>query len=131
MANTITNVKQINGQNVRVLYLTLASDGTNESNTVIYDSSAYAGTDPLTSRIMRVWASVSTASTARVVLRWDATTPVLALSLLPGQILETCFQKVGGLNNMGGAGKTGDITLTTTGLASGDSITIILEIRAD
>lgn len=139
MANTITT-KTILATKARIiLYVTLASDGTNETNTVIYDSSVQAAalvppiSDPLTSTILRVRAYASTASTARVVLRWDATTPILALSIPTGQeAIEQDFQhSIGGLPNLakGNTGVTGDITLTTTGLASGDSIDLVLEVR--
>lgn len=135
MANTNKLVNLIPGPSEAVVYFTLASDGTNESNLPIYDSSviatALAATDPLTSKLMGVYASASAASTARVVLRWDASTPVLALDIpAQNQPLDVNFDRIGGLPNQAAAtGKTGDITLTTTGLASGDAITIVLRVR--
>ena len=59
----------------------------------------------------------------------DATTDVNALALPPSVSTKLCFEKVGGLTNTGGAGITGDILLTTTGLAAGDSLTLILTVR--
>jgi hypothetical protein len=135
MANTNNLVNLIAGPSEAVVYFTLASDGTNESNLPIYDSSVIATAlgikDPKTSKLMGVYASVSAASTARVVLNFDATTPVLAMDLsIQGGPTEVSFDRFGGLPNQAGAtGKTGDITLTTTGLASGDAITIILRVR--
>jgi hypothetical protein len=81
MANTITNTKIINSADRAVIYVTLDSDGTNETNTVIFDSSTFAGTDTLTGRIMAIKYAFSAASTARAKLLWDATTKVLAASL--------------------------------------------------
>lgn len=116
------------------VYFTLASDGTQETNTVIYDSSVVAtaagDTDPLTSAIMEVYASASAATTARVLLKWDASTPVLAMDIPTAtDPLKFCARDALCLPNQGGSGITGDITLTTTGLASGDAITILMRVK--
>lgn len=131
MANTITNTRLLDGGRRVVQYITLASDGTQETDTVIYDSSVVATslgkTDPLNSRIKSI--KYSTSSALGVVkLNWDATTKVLAYSMPRSAELHHCFDDIGGLKNTGGAGITGDVTLTTTGLVTGDSLVIILEI---
>lgn len=138
MANTITNTNLLLSKKRVVKYITIQSDGTEETDLVLYDSSAIAtsvgDTDPLTSTIESVYFSASAAATARARLEWDATTDVLALDL---PVLAPTFidfrrtLPIGGLPNQGGSGKTGDILLTTTGLESGDSITIIMEIKRD
>lgn len=136
MSNTIKNVELSANPKTVVKYITLASDGTNETATIIYDSSAIATTlgltDPLTCGFLEVYATASVASTARIKLLWDATTDVLALDIPPGQSpTKACFRSIGGLINQGGTGITGDILLTTTGLASGDAITLVLTILRD
>jgi hypothetical protein len=131
MANTITNIKQINGSKNHVAYITLASDGTNETNTVIYDSSTYSGTDSLKNRIKKIHYSFDGAATARAKLLWDATTKVLAFTIPPQMSDRFDFSSIGGLSNPAGAGITGDIVLTTTGLAAGDSLIIVLEMIND
>jgi hypothetical protein len=128
LKNVIVNPKEA------WVYLTLASDGTNETNYVVYDSSVVAtaagDTDPLTSAIIELYASASAAQTARVVLRWDATTPVLAMDIPAGtNPTKFCAGDLMCLPNQGGSGITGDITLTTTGLASGDAITILMRVK--
>lgn len=134
MANTVTNTQVLVGQNEVIQYVTLASDGSQETDLVIYDSSAVATslgiTDPLTCNILSVYGSASTASTARVWLEFDATTDILAIDI-PAQTNPTDknFRYIGGLKNTAGTGITGDVTLTTTGLASGDKLTIILEVK--
>lgn len=130
-ANTITNTKQINGSKVSLAYITLYCNGDQETATVIYDSSAYAGTDPLKNRIMRVWYANDAATTARIRLLWDASTDVLALCIPPQRDGCLDFKSIGGLSNTAGSGITGDILLTTTGLATGDSITLVLEVHRD
>lgn len=134
MANTVTNTR-ISANKARVIqYITIASDGTEETDLVIYDSSAVATAlgidDPLDCTILSIYATVSAAATARVKLEFDATTDVLALDI-PVQTspIKNDFSKVGGLANTAGTGITGDITLTTTGLESGDTLTIIIAVK--
>ena len=116
-----------------LVYLTVASDGSEETDYVVYDSSAHATTlgisDPLTCTLREVYFSSNSAAGV-LHLEWDATTDVLAIPLT-NQAKHLCFDKIGGLKNQGGTGRTGDITLTTTGLAAGDSIMIVLKVRMD
>lgn len=133
MANTITNTRQIAGTKTIVQYITIASDGSEETDLVIYDSSAVATAvgiaDPLDCTILSIYATVSAAATARVALEFDATTDILALDVPPQTLVNRDFKDIGGLSNTAGSGITGDILLTTTGLESGDKITIILVVR--
>lgn len=140
MANTNKLVNIVYTAKEAVVYLTIASDGTEETDLLIYDSSAVAAEiakinpgfpDPLTCRILEVYGSVAAASTARVKLEWDASTDVLAMDIPAGQSpTKANFRKHGGLTNQGGTGINGDILLTTTGLESGDTITIVLTVGA-
>lgn len=136
MANTIVNTRTLTGQDrVTIHYVTIASDGSEETDLVIYDSSVVATaigiTDPLICTLQSIYASVSAASTARVKLEWDATTDVLALDIPAGtNPTKNDFRPISGLKNTAGTGITGDITLTTTGLEAGDNITIIIMVKA-
>lgn len=138
MANTITKSTVYTAKEA-IVYVTIASDGSEETDYVVYDSSAVATeiakivsgfVDPLTSHILEVYATVSAASTARVKLEYDASTDVLALDIPIGQPVRGNFRKFAGLPNTSGSGITGDITLTTTGLESGDTITLVLTVGA-
>lgn len=138
MPNTITDVNLMATKNRVIKYITIQSDGSEETDYSVYDSSAIAtlvgDTDPLDCTIESIYFSASAASTARARLEWDATTDVLALDLpvlAPTHIDFRRCMPIGGLPNQGGSGKTGDINLTTTGLESGDSITLVMEIRRD
>ena len=55
MANTITNTTLVNGSKKTIIYLAVDSDGSEETDYVVYDSSALATsagiTDPLTCRL--------------------------------------------------------------------------------
>lgn len=134
MANTITNTRTVEGVKKVVQYITLAYVDAQETGTVIYDSSAVATvlgvTDPLKSSIRDIRYIASGAAT-KAHLLWDATTDVVALSLpysAGGASVYMNFRDIGGLKNVAGSGITGDVLLTTTGLAAGDTITIILTI---
>lgn len=134
MANTVTNTQLVGDQGrVRINYLTLVSDGTEETDLVIYDSSARNTVDPLTCSILKIKGCLNildhAAIDVRAHLEFDATTDVLALSLPINQPFEFDFTDVGGLKNYAGTGITGDIVLTTTGLESGDTLFLVMEVR--
>jgi hypothetical protein len=134
MANTKTVTVLVTGKRRTVVYATIAYVDAQETNMVIYDSSAIATTlgiaDHLKCRIKRIFSLACTASTARINLLFDATAPVVAcgISNLASPV-NICFDEVGGLKNYAGTGITGDVTLTTTGLAAGDTITLLLEVE--
>jgi hypothetical protein len=132
--NTVTNTRTIAGKKKVVQYITILSDGTEETGTVIYDSSAVATllgvADPLKSTIRDIRYVASGNSTIAHLL-FDASTDVVAMSLPysgGAAALKMDFKDIGGLPNTGGSGRTGDILLTTTGLNSGDTLTIILTV---
>ncbi len=136
MPNTVTNTRILTSKHMVVQYITIASDGSEETDLVIYDSSAVAAAlvpaiaDPLDCTILSIYATVSAAAiTATVNLEFDAGTDVLALNIPVNTVVKNDFRPIGGLANTSGSNITGDITLTTTGLTSGDSMTIILAVR--
>jgi hypothetical protein len=133
MANTYTLTNQLISPHKAIVYLTVASDGSQATNYVVYSSSTVSAalgiTNPKISKIMSIrWGSNSALGVCK--LNWDASTPVLAWGLpYAGHEGNFKFYHFGGLLNQGGSGITGDITLTTTGLAAGDSISLVLEVR--
>lgn len=133
MSNTKNNTVLLYGMHSTVLYFTLVSDGSQETAYVLYDSSAIASNipnlpDPLNCSIQEIRYTVK--SSAGVVrLDFDASTDVLALPLANNFAAKYCFRRAGGLKNYAGTGRTGDILLTTTGLASGDMIFIEIDVR--
>jgi len=135
MANVVTNTKISQNSKRVIYYITIDSDGSEETNLVLHDSSAIATAvgkaDPLTCTIKSFYGSLqAAATTATAKIKFDADTDVLALALVPNAPVELddlkCF---GGLSNTAGTGITGDLTLTTTNLTSGDSIVIIMEVQ--
>ena len=138
MANTVTNTRLQATETQVIQYITISSDGTEESDLVIYDSSAVAtalGKDDTSNcAINSIYATVSAAQPAtaaagaRAFLEFDATTDILALDIPPNTVVKNDFRPIGKLKNTAGSGKTGDILLNTAGLESGDKITIILNV---
>jgi hypothetical protein len=131
MPNTITQTTTVLGLNKVVRHIGITSDGSEETDLVIYDSSAIASSlgidDPLNCRILSVHYSVASAAFVGL-LEFDATTDTHALALPAYSAGAIHLRDVGGIPNTAGSGKTGDILLTTTGLAPGDAITLVLEV---
>lgn len=134
MANTINKNIVARGKNIVSYYLTLVYVDAQETDYILHDSSAIATAsgvaDPKTCAIKEITYSLSASSTARAKLEFDADTDVLALDLVPQRPTCINFQKssVGSLRNYAGTGKTGDLLLTTTGLASGDMLTMLITL---
>lgn len=132
MANTINQTTLVQGKKKIVRYVTLVSDGTEETDLVIYDSSALNTVDPLTCKIVEIAGVVqildNTAVDVSVYLEFDATTDVHAISLPIGRPFCLNFDHFGGLKNYAGSGITGDIVLTTTGLEAGDRIALAITV---
>lgn len=133
MPNTKNTTVLLYGVHSTVLYFTLVSDGTQETGTIIYDSSAVSSNipdlpDPLNCAIQGIKYTIKSAA-GIVRLDFDATTDVLAIPLVNNFAAKYCFRKEGGLKNYAGTGRTGDIRLTTTGLAAGDMIFIEIDVR--
>ena len=127
MVDTVTNRTLHDGPRNAVVLLTNSSDGTGESAVLKVDVS---GLNALTGQactgvnIRRV--RYNTFGMA-VNLLWDATADV-TFAILQGDGVFDCTG-FGGISNNSGAGKTGDIVLTTVGHTLGDTYTLILELE--
>lgn len=134
MADTITSVQLVAGNMESVNYYTYTtSTPTQLTNVNLYISSTTATAlniaDPKTSTILSIEASVASAA-GIVTLLWGASTPVLAWSLPKNSgLTKFCFKEFGGLKNQGGAGRSGNIFITTTGLVAGDSFSLVIKTR--
>lgn len=126
MADAVSTQTIIDGEKNAVIKLTNLSDGTGEAAVVKVSVAGLSGT-PSRVSIKRIHYDVNGMV---VTLLWDATTDVRILEL-GNNCGMLDFDKFGGLPNNGGAGVTGDISLTTTGHTAGDSYSIILELRKD
>jgi len=122
MADAVATQTILDGSRKTTMKFTNISDGTGESAVRKVDVSALspAATDVKISRVIYDCAGMD------VQLLWDATANVHAYTLSGDGVID--FKPMGGLINNAGTGKTGDILFTTTGHASGDSYSIILEM---
>jgi hypothetical protein len=123
MADAVTSQTIIDGPRNVVMKFTNLSDGTGESAVLKVDVSALSGA-PTSVSVVRVhYAVVGMVAT----LLWDANTDVRILDLAGNGTFD--LEAFGGLPNNASTGVTGDILLTTTGHSSGDSYSIVLEMR--
>lgn len=121
MADAVSSQTLINSERNLVMKFTNTSDGTGESAVTKVDVSALGASEVKISKIHY--------SVAGMVVRllWDATADVTIVDLQGDGCLDA--SRFGGLINNAGAGKTGDIQLTTVGHSSGDSYSLILEMQ--
>lgn len=126
MAITVSKQTIINGPRNLVVKVHIDGPATTTANitsTNIVDVSALSAEEV---KIMKVQSSLS-GFTAELI--WDATTDVHALSI-PEDDFEGDYRQFGGLINNAGAGKTGDILLSSLGsLEPGTHGTITIEMR--
>ncbi len=125
---TITITKQTieNGErNVVVKAILIGTSGSDVTDTLLIDASDY-GTDFTDLKIMKIQAHLNGFS---VMLEWDASTNVDALSIPGDEWVNYNFFAEGGLPNNAGSGKTGDIDIDTSGLGSGETGSIVLWLR--
>lgn len=85
------------------------------------------GTGPIPQQFRIDYIDFSISDQLEVQLIWDATTPVVIMPVAGRGRMS--FSNFGGLQNNAGAGKTGNILISTTGWTSGIQIfSIILEM---
>lgn len=126
MANTVTQRTLVGGGDSKkvIRMIHIVSDGTEESNLVVFDNSAFCA-DVSKGKLTRLWTS---GDAGIIRLSWDQTADSPAFALFPAgpdYVDFTCF---GGITNPNGTGATGDLLLTSNDLDAGDEITIIIEI---
>lgn len=125
MANTINKQTLVSGDRNLVVKVDITGDGVaDETNTLLIDASAYNATE------VKIVGIRSTLSGFKADLIWDATANVTCINL-PDYFFEADKDDMGfgGLVNNSGAGKTGDILISTIGLGAAESGTIVLEMQ--
>jgi len=126
MANTVTQRTLLGSGSEKTIVrsIHILSDGSEETDLVIYDNSAFIA-NTAKGKLEEVWISGSDCI-AR--LEWDQTTdsPVFAANPSNGGYWD--FRSFGGIKNPGGTGATGDLVLTTASLDAADEVTIIIKI---
>ncbi len=130
MADAVTSTTLLDSDRLAIIQLTNTSDGNGESAVTKVDVSALATrkSDGATCTGCKLAKLSYTTFGMSVKLLWDATTDTICLDLNENYSDQLDFTEFGGIQNTSGSGKTGDINLTTTGHASGDSYVIVLTV---
>lgn len=129
MADTLTSQVIQDGGRTAVLKFTNVSDGSGQAAAVLVDVSTLSA-DPVT-RQACTGVTLQTITFSNigmgVELLWDATTNVPLLNL-PQDWEDTIDFSAYGIPNDAGAGKTGDIVVTTVGATAADTYLLILTL---
>lgn len=126
MANTVTQRTLVGSGSDKNIYrhIHIVSDGSEETDLVIYDNSAFIA-DVSKGSLQQVWVS---GDAAVLRLEWDQTTDSPAFAMLAGTPSHVDFRHFGGIHNPNGTGATGDLVLTTNDLDAGDEVSLIVHI---
>lgn len=126
-----TNLKKlIDGDKRQVVQIQILSDGSELTDSVVYDYSGETllpgGSGATSAKIMQAWFENPTAA-GQFFVEFDGATDRLACGCGIGDSHYADYRAIGGLQN-NAATPTGDITLTTLGLANDDQAIIVLDI---
>lgn len=126
MANTVTQRTLVGSGSDKTIVrlINIVSDGSEESDLVIYDNSTLVA-DVSKGRLVELWTS---GSSCQCQLEWDQNTDSPAFIFDPASGRYWNFWSFGGITNPNGTGATGDLLLTTTNLDAGDVLSIIIKI---
>ena len=131
MAASQTLTKIIDGSKRQVLHVAILSDGGELTNSVVYDFSEDGTLTGDTTagkiKIDQIWFQNPSAA-GQLFIRFDGTTDKLACGSGFNGNSHQDFRSFGGITNNAGT-PTGDITVTTLGLANPDQAVFILDIK--
>jgi hypothetical protein len=129
MADAVASQTLFDGERVAIMKFTDISDGTGENKVVKVDVSALSNSasggvcDGVT--ITKIHASTHG---LELQIYWDATTDVLCWIVPQNSQYTWDWEKVGGLVNNAGAGKTGNVLFSTVDASAGDMYSVVLEM---
>ncbi len=131
MAATTTITTVSDGQKSKIINVViLSADAAELTDSIVYDYSADTvipnGRSASGVKIKQVWFENPTAA-GQVFIEFDGTTDVMAVGCGISDSHYSDYRYFGGLRNTATA-PTGDITVTTLGLAVADQISLTLEI---
>ena len=131
MAASQTLTKIIDGSKRQVLHVAILSDGDELTNSIIYnfsdDTTLTGDTTAAKIKIDQVWFQNPSAA-GQLFIRFDGTTDKIACGSGFNGNSHQDFRSFGGITN-NAASPTGDITVTTLGLANPDQAVVILDIK--
>lgn len=129
MADAVASQTLFDGERVAIMKFTDISDGTGENKVVkvnvsgLSPSAAGGACDGVT--ITKIHASTHG---MEVQIYWDATTDALCWIVPQNSQYTWDFEKINGLINNAGAGKTGNVLFSTVDASAGDMYSIVLEM---
>lgn len=141
MANVIREQKLIDSNKRALVKYVILSDGTQESNTRLLDASSLAFALNATgvisqtdlksnyrTTIKKIKAYSKTAGSVRLKWEGDANSEIITFG---SASVDFNFENDGAVISNPEANATGDILISTLGLAAGDTITLFLDVRKD
>lgn len=123
--STLTTQTILDGERNVVIKGTIVGTAVELTDALFVDVSALGGT-PDNVKITRVQASLEAFGAELI---WDATVNVSILDIPETEDFDQDYEKFGGLTNNAGAGKTGDILISTSGIAVGETGFVVLEMK--
>ena len=141
MANVIREQKLIDSNKRSLVKYVILSDGTQESNTRLLDASSLAFALNATgvisqtdlksnyrTSIKKIKAYSKTAGSVRLKWEGDANSEIITFG---SATVDFNFENDGAVITNPESNATGDILISTLGLAAGDAITLFLDLRKD
>jgi hypothetical protein len=128
MANSLAVQLEEDGPRNTIAKIDIDNDTSDTAETVILDPATLLATFPVSNQLAVEEIQYSVQDGWYVTLLWKATTSKIMVTL-SGRGMFPVSTNFGGLQNNAGAGKTGQISLKTTGWASG-TMTATLIIHA-
>lgn len=141
MANVIREQKLIDSNKRALVKYVLLSDGTQESNTRLLDASSLAFALNATgvisqtnlksnyrTSIKKIKAYSKTAGSVRLKWEGNANSEIITFG---SATVDFNFENDGAVISNPEANATGDILISTLGLAAGDTLTLFLDLRKD
>ena len=129
MADAVASQTLIDGERVAIMKFTDLSDGTGESKVLKVNASALSpSASGLACNGVTITKIHASTHGMEVQIYWDATTDVFCWGVPQNSQYTWDWEKIGGLTNNAGTGKTGNVLFSTVDASSGDFYTIVLEM---
>lgn len=129
MADAVTSQTLIDGERVAIMKFTDLSDGTGESKVLKVNASALSpSASGLACNGVTITKIHASTHGMEVQIYWDATTDVFCWGVPQNSQYTWDWEKIGGLTNNAGTGKTGNVLFSTVDASNGDFYTIVLEM---
>ncbi len=124
MANVVAISEINNGPRNYSFTVNIVGDGSNQLTHEPLLDAGLLGIDTVS-----IWRVTGHASGFDMILEWGGTTNAVAMEIPDGIELDYDFSRIGGLKNPRVANYSGDLCLTTVGMAAGEEAFLLLECK--